>query len=324
MTRANTQLLLKQVFGKKPGKGFQVFFVCLLVSYFIWFTRSLTKEHTDSIQFALKITGLDENLSMVSDVPEYLQVRVKSEGFDLLGGKFFSDDEEIVLDISENTSSGIVTYSAINVLRMVRESLGEDLEVIDVHPESIQFELSRTTSRKIKIEPIVSISLAENTFIEKAIYTIPDSVIITGPEKVLDSINFVYSKNIQINDVLGKDSIEVDLDVPRKVKSEFSSVLVHLPIDQYTEGKIKLAVQSSNLEEGSSIRLFPDSVTLTYQVGLNSFEAAKNADYILAVDVPENQSASRTRKLKVNLIEYPAYIRNIRIEPSRLEYIIVE
>jgi YbbR domain-containing protein len=218
---------------------------------------------------------------------------------------------------------GIVTPSLlINEIERKTNLLGK---VVSVSPDTIYLSFEPEKSKKVPVKAEFDLTF-EKQFMRygKSVFT-PDCVTVRGPDRIienLDSISLGQIKLEQLNDsytgekIFERDSLSQSLS--------FTPEEVHftIPVEKFTETEIDIPVKVINTN-GLNIRLFPDKVKVIYTVALKDFDKIESAMILAYVDL-SRVNIAEDDKIKVDLESYPSYINIHRIEPEKVEFIIIK
>ena len=98
------------------------------------------------------------------------------------------------------------------------------------------------------------------------------------------------------------------------------SVQANVNISKFTEGNMELPIEIENLPKGYSLKLFPDKVSIKYNVAFENFEKINAMQFNASVNYLKIEPTSN--KLKILLLKYPTDVRAIKINPEKVEYIL--
>ncbi len=157
-----------------------------------------------------------------------------------------------------------------------------------------------------------------------AVFT-PDSVTVKGPEKKISEVDFASLGEIKLDQLsqnykgeksFPKDSSNQNLSFfPDKVS--FS-----IPVEKFTEAETEVPVKIINAN-GLKVKTFPDKVKVFYTVALKDFPKIEPGMILAVVDISKVILAEED-KIKVSMESYPSYIRINKIEPEKVEFIIIK
>jgi len=150
----------------------------------------------------------------------------------------------------------------------------------------------------------------------------PDSILISGPNTIIDTITYLESTELKRKKV--KDTIiqALDLITINKVNFQPKKVSVIVPVIKYTEITFSIPVEAENVPDSLFLRTFPSSINLSCWVGLAEYDKMSPFLFRAVVDYKTINNNQHHSKLKINLTKIPANVNNITFYPKNVEYLI--
>ncbi len=302
-----------------------VFTVCLLIATTLWFLDALSKSYSTILSYNVRYVNPPENLFLANNPPSKLDLRVEAHGFTLLRHKLAFSFSPILLDLTaftenvENVNSDVRVTSE-SLIRRIGNQVSNEISIAEVSPATILLRFDTLETRLVPIEPIITLNFKPQFNLSGALMIKPDSIEISGPAGVLDTITFLPTVPVTFDDL--ETSIEQLISVQHPVRTQLSPerVLLSVPVEKFTEKRITLPVQIINIPEDVQIKLFPPQVTISFLVGLSSYEEITSADFTATVDY--NQVSAERETLEVQIEASLLYIQQVKVTPSSVEYLI--
>ena len=144
------------------------------------------------------------------------------------------------------------------------------------------------------------------------------TVKIYGQDKVLNTIDTVYTQAVELTDLMDTTDVRVALAIPQGVRAEVDSVNLQILTERFTEKKFILPIHAVGVPEGRHMRLFPQTVEVYVRVGISHFAQVQPEDIrVRCVYAPE-----RIDKLDVDLQYTNPHITSAWAYPGVVEYIL--
>lgn len=141
---------------------------------------------------------------------------------------------------------------------------------------------------------------------------------IYGQDKVLNTIDTVYTQAVELTDLMDTTNMRVALAIPQDVRAEVDSVDLQILTERFTEKKFILPIHAVGVPEGRHMRLFPQTVEVYVRVGISHFAQVQPEDIrVRCVYAPE-----RIDKLDVDLQYTNPHITSAWAYPGVVEYIL--
>ncbi len=197
-------------------------------------------------------------------------------------------------------------------------------EIIIVSPQNIYFEFSTVTSKKVPVKPNVEFNFEKQFQLSDSLRLKPDSVFVKGANEVIDTIEFVTTELCKLDGINQSQTIKVNLINPWKVQdvdlSENETELT-LNVERFTESTIGIPI-SIGSSDGLEIKTFPEKVNITYLVALKDYKRISQDMFIVRIDTSAGLKDSK--KLKLEIIQHPSFIKITRIDPLEVEFLVLK
>ena len=305
-----------------------LFFVFL--STIFWFLRALSDNYRADIMYPVKYVNIPENRVVIGKLPKRIELQVEAAGFNILGLKLRPkfpikfDISSFLINTTGKDSSFILTNAARNRLSNELNRNKRNFRIINISPDTIFFHFTEMISKKVKVKYLIP---DENNIFAKQyvqngpVTIIPDSIKISGPASILDSVKSVTTEPIEPHNLT--DTLQETYLIQKISHIVFSNkkVQITIPVDKFTESSFQVPVQSYNTPDSLKIKMFPNSVRITYQVTLSYFDRVRAETFRPYVDYNEAM-ASTNKKVKVKLYNLPDYIHSVKIYPATIQFLI--
>lgn len=301
------------------------YLICVVIATILWFLNALNKDYSAVISYPVKYVNLPQGKHLISDLPSTLSLEVRAKGFALLGHRISTSFLPITFNV--NTYSNHLlekdevfeyTLNTNEIKDKIGNQLNTEIKLLDITPATIEFKFAQSVEKKVAVRPVVNYTL-KRQYILNQITATPDSVLVSGPATIIDTLRYISTKSLRLKDLGKSVTKEVELTPPRGCTVGDATVKLDLQVEQFTETKKTIRLQARHVPGSFYLRLFPDNVNITYDVGLSNYEKITNQDFEFYVDYDQTQSSSY---LDVKVGKTPAFIKNLVFSPQKVEYII--
>lgn len=309
----------------RNDKRIVVFSICLLIATTLWFLNAMGKDYTTALTYSVKYVNPPNNLFLANTPPSKLELNVQAHGFTLLRHKLAFSFSPIVLDlsaISQSIESDNNEYRvpSENLINRIGAQVSKEITINGVSPQTISLVFDKLNTKKVSVLPQVELNFKPQFSLQGMVEAKPDSLEITGPAAVLDTIDVLQTDKLTFE---GLDkSMERTVSVAHPANTQISpeKVAIYIPVEKYTEKELTLPVQVVHLPEDGNLKLFPPHVKITVMVGLSKYEEISSRDFTATVDF--NQALSGENHLEVSVETNKGYIQLIKVVPNSIEYLI--
>jgi len=313
--------------GKKLQfrKRILMFSVFLLISVFIWLLNALSKDYTSVIKYPLVYTDFPEDKVFVGEMPEHLDLLVNAHGYALLQYKVFKKPDPISFKVSafnlnspeqDNFKAHILTMYLRN---QISSQLPPELQLLEIEPDTLHFQFAMSVSRMIKIKPDFHFEVDNQFTIKDAVLLSPDSVLVTGPDVIVDTLKYVYTERNEMG--LLTKGISDKVRIKKIADLEYAEVKVNctIELERFTEVQLVIPIEVMNLPEDILLQTFPSRIKLTCKVGLSKYERMDGNLFRAVVDYA--QIDDRSKVLNVSVQNIPYYLLSYEYYPKTVEYL---
>jgi hypothetical protein len=231
-----------------------------------------------------------------------------------------NDNPEIVVNFKEvNQKSGKVIIDANTLRRAVMRKKPQGMTFKTTSPNKIEAYYSNGQHKRVPVIFNGRVSTTAGRY-QCGTILMPDSVDIYAPKHIYGSINHIKTENVTYTDLEDTLQTRLALLVPRGAKAIPDSVDTRICVDIFTDKTLQATVYSENVPHNKLIRTFPLKVNVTFLVSATLYDEINASDFLLAIDYKELSSDSK--RCRIHVRQKPGNIRNLRISPETVEYII--
>ncbi len=302
-----------------------MFSVFLLISVFIWLLNALGKNYTSVIEYPIVYTDFPVNKVPVGEMPGNLDLRIHAQGYALLRYKMFRKPVPISFQVSaynlrkaeeDNESAYIITRYLKDQLS---RQLPSELQLLGIQPDTLFFQFADQVSRKMKIMPDFAFEVDKQFTIRDEIVLNPDSVEVTGPDLILDTLQYIYTVRTELG-LLTKDyNDKIKLRKIPDLKYDRSRINCRIYLERFTEVQFSIPVKVINLPDTIFLQTFPSHIKLTCKVGLSKYERMDGNFFRAVVDYKQIEAGNKL--LNVTIQNVPVYLLSYEYYPKTVEYL---
>ncbi len=310
----------------RNGKAF-VFFVCLALSSFLWFLNALDKRYTDHISVPVKYINLPKNKNLTGKMPEKLELTVDALGFTLLRHKLSLAFSPVLIDVNELSNNYLenkflsnYSISTNGHKEEFAKQISNEIEIINIRPDSILFRVSNVIEKLIKVHPVVELTFAREFILQRPPVAIPESILVRGPEDILDTIVSVTTSPVVLKNLSQSVIVDADLILPNELQSELGKTAVQISVEQCSEAKFEIPVLVINQPDSLQIKTFPAKVKVSCRIGVSQYNKLNNSRFKAIVDYSHRSLI--LSKLPVTLGNIPETVLSVNYFPKEVDYII--
>ena len=314
--------LVRNFLFSKANKELLIFLFFLVLAGIFWLNLTLSETYEKEFAIPVSVVGIPKNAVLTSDETDTVKMTIRDKGLTLLTYLYGDPIKKININFrtySKNNGTGSV--SAQDLQKMVYQQLASGSRITSVKPERLEFFYNYGAKKRVPVRWSGRVIPEELFFITRVEYSL-DSVTIYASDEKLDSINMVYTE--QLNYVNFRDTLlaNCELNKMKGVKKVPDHVKVTFFTDVLTEERIEgIPVIGINMPEGLQLRTFPAKVTVSFVTGVSTYRQLKQEDFTVIADYNEIRK-NPSEKCHIYLKEVPRGISKAKLEISSVDYLI--
>ena len=306
----------------KNNKKLRVFLLFLFFSFLFWTLIKLSKEYISDVEFNLVYTDVPKNKLIQNKPVEKVKLTLKTTGFKLLNYGF----KERTLDYTLtgiNRKRGTEYYSETSSnTNFLQAQLSAETVVLNVEPDTLFFDLGVRKSKQVDVVSQIEFEFKTGFNFVEPYEMNPGKITISGPEKVIDTINEVFTESVTLADLSASFEQEVGILPPNEtVEISEDAVSVKGTVDKITDGSFTIPFEVTNLPRDYLISTYPKEVKVIYQVALKDFNKIPENSFRVQCDYRKTEE-NNLDYLIPEVVEKPEIIFDVKVIPNKIEFLI--
>jgi hypothetical protein len=322
---------LKRILEKGAGgidRDVIVFAFFLLLSFIFWYLNSLGKNIESDLKYPVRYTNLPKERVLSVDLPSRLDLELKGPGYSILKLKLSGRRAPLVLDISTINyrrvpGSNTLSYYFLSsgLIPKLKNQLRTECQIVSIKPDTLFFTFDRIIAKDVPVIPDVEILTERQYSVKGNIQVNPDSVIITGPKHIVDTVESVRTRFKRLTGVDETITRSFSLKTSKEYSSSVKKVMLTIPVEQFTEAEIRVPVKILNCPDSIDVKIFPDEVTVRCQVAVSDYNQFKERPFEVVLDLKKANLKSND-KIPVEIPNVPPFVNSLRVTPSKVDFLI--
>lgn len=293
------------------------FFLCLSTTF--WLLNKLSEQSEYTVAVPVKLVGVPSNIIVTEELPRHIEVALADKGNQLLYYRYTLRVDTVYINFSKvQTPTGIVSLATDSLLAPFRQQLMHSTKW-SVSTSRLTFSYNYGSKKRVPIRFNGLITPAEDYYLTNQRFS-PDSATVYAPMNILDTLTEVRTQTVRYT--LESDSMQhqVTLQKLPGTRIEPAIVQLHLYADRLMDKQIEVMVDTRNVPEGFIVRTFPARLTLTCQVGTQSYEQVNPKDIEVYVDYKDLRPNATT--LPVRIGNLPVGVHRAKPTPLNVEIVL--
>lgn len=323
MSTTDNNKILKKVriiLAEMPWNKILTFSFCLILSAIFWFILVYRESFNSTYNIPIQYSNIPENIIFEQKLPESINVTIRDNGYALFKYFFTKQNDSLHIDLGNLLKSSSKTIQGAVLEDIIRKELLPSSELMSYSPGVIPLRYTPLAEKNIPVIFDGQIFLASGYLLNGDISIEPDTIKVYGAEDVLKSLIYAYTVSDTINNFKSQDVLTYRIKSVDNLRFVPDEVKVYVPIDEYTQKDMDVAITCINLPPDLSVKFFPSSVKVSFQVGLTKYSSITSSQFSIQFDYNELKSI-RESHVPIRISSYPDHIQNLTLSNTEVEFI---
>ena len=324
MEMRNVWQIIRNFLFSKANREFLIFLLFLALSGLFWLFLTLNETYEKEFAIPITITDVPKNVMLTSDETDTVKITIRDKGTILatyMYGKALPQIRISYKNYARHDGTGIIPMGELQ--KFIRQQLASSSKITNVKPERLVFYYNFGDKKRVPVRWSGRVIPEQLFFISRVEYQ-PDSVTVYAPKDKLDSINVIYTE--QLNYANFRDTLQVNCRLMKQtgVKAVPDEINIRFFTDVLTEESMDgVPIQGINMPPGKILRTFPTKVKVRFVTGANVFRNLRPEEFTVVADYNELVS-NPSEKCRIYLKDSPSGISRARLDISYVDYLIEE
>jgi hypothetical protein len=310
---------------KRKHPNLTIFIICLFISIVMWMMIRLSREYTEMVRVSVIYKGLQSDKIILPASDTVFLVSLQTSGYNILFRNFSRQHFRLEIDLSQYPAKLQGNNYAISVdLSDLRDQVAVNFKqkekILSFAPENLNVMLDKAFIKKVPVLLDAEMSFQKQYCLYHKIYFDPDSVMVTGNEDLLKTIESVTTEKRIFNNLSSNTSVSLKLVNNSHLNLRYSSeyVKVFIPVVQFSDDYIEIPVTPDSLSSLTHFTTVPEKVKVFYTVCVPDIKKVSASQF--HVTIPASELIQTGNHAKVELRKFPSIVKIQRIEPDYVEF----
>jgi len=307
--------------NKVQRRKLSIFLRCIIISFLAWTLFAISSDYTFTKKASMTYVNLPENKAFHPLQSDTVSVKIKMSGWKMFMERLHPDTAKIQVDLSGLKSRNFIVFG--NQIGFINRQFPTDKQVIGVSPDTLYFDFSKQTQRKIPVKAVENLTFQRQYGVIGATRTTPEYVTITGPLEDVASIEYLETDTIKGKDVNTDVRTVAYLNKQQRtnitIYPTFAEVII--PVGEITEKVIELPIKVENSKGYTSVRVLPSKVKATVLLAVKDFNKYTSRDFEAVVDL-DSWKDHKVSSLPVIITKMPDYVKVLSVEPQNVDFFV--
>lgn len=300
------------------------FLICIAIASLLWAVRALNRNYSYSLLVPVKFENLPSNKLIVGEIPEKLNIDIRTSGLKLLFISLKKMNQALAIDFNSlKTNAKSQAYSIGNANINLKSILNYDVDIVKIRPDTLFFASNKGKTKLVPLKANLEVECIPGYSLISKPQLNPAFINISGDSSDITAIDTIYTQRLNLKGIKENYLSPVRLVKPN-ANANFNlntkTANLSFSVDRVTETSLKIPVQILNKTSKATVKLLPESVTVTYQVSMHDYDNVTPSSFKAVVDY--QQIIKKEKFLKVDLVVTPSEVKVLKIQPNSISYLI--
>lgn len=298
----------------------KILLLSFVIAFILWYYIKLGGVTRQEMLLPIRISGMPKNMMIVGDLPQHLKVLMESDGRTLMALQYFSDIHYEVDLTDYKAFSKIIIYPQIQHIHTPVKWNPKIMDILE--PDSLVIIAEEKIKKRVPIRPDIRVNPEPGFVLVGGVHLSPDSIAVTCPASLRDSVNFVPTRNAEIRKINRDYFFSVGLIPPSNRLISYPDKEIQVSLNVQPLGEISInhvPVRLINAPPNHNLIVQPSTFSIRIRGGVQ-FLAGLSRDSIYGYIDYENE-----QKLKRNepamIIRIPSDVTWTQITPNRFKVV---
>ena len=299
-----------------------LFLFFIFVAFGFWVLQTLQQDFEISTAIKIQYKNLPEGYVLTNQPAGQIEITVKDKGSALLNYMLGNKFAPIELNLSDQ-GDGIINFNAAQLQSILSKQMITTTNLIKMTPDSISVHYAKLGKKRVPVRFAGEAIPISGYMLDKPIAIEPQFIEVYAPPSILDTLSYIPTEAVRINNIAKKLRKSVHLNPPPNVTSKTESVELTISVETASEKKVEVPVTIERMPQNLDIKLFPSKVEVVCHLPVSKFNQVSPADFTVEIkydDIANNKEGW----VIARITRQPDLVGFARISSSRIDFILEE
>ncbi|RLD86528.1 MAG: hypothetical protein DRJ09_11730 [Bacteroidetes bacterium] len=302
------------------------FIIFIIVSAIFWLLIKLSQEYSETYNMSITYQDVPNNKLLTQKIDSTVKFNITARGFYLLELSMLHP-EELVIHLKNYTihksDENVYYISTLPLNENIAKLLDIDPSLISFSKNTLSFKLEKLVSKQVNVVSKINVTFEGSYNLYKPITIKPSKVTVYGSQTGLDTIHAIYTKAVELTNIKENTMIDIALENPntKLFRLNPDKVKMSLEIAKFTQSKVVIPISTNGGRY--QIETFPKMDTIYFIVALKDFERVSATQFMVSPEI-SGVNLKEANKLLLKVTKHPDFVKNIRTEPTDVEFILLK
>ncbi len=291
----------------------------------LWLLIQFSKNYTQEVEVGIRYTNLPQGKIFNEESDQTLRMTLNGNGFRLMSHNWNKPILEFNVEDAASNKEYQYFFQINKDSKILKDKLDFKGRILTVQKDSIRLKLDLNLEKKVPVIAKQDIKYAVGYGSDKGLVLTPDSIVVSGPSRVIDTIIDIHTEPLIIEGINQDYTSELNIntqELPTSITAIPPKVVANILVSKFTEGNQKIPITLYNVPEGVEIKIFPKEISVVYRVGLDRYNEISQRDFIVVADYAK--ASEESAFLTLELVSLPEAIHDVRLQEKQVQFVVLK
>ncbi|MEW7290461.1 hypothetical protein [Aquimarina sp. 2304DJ70-9] len=303
----------------------KIFLFFLIFTSILWLLIQFSKNYTQEVEVAVRYTNLPKDKIFNGESDQLVRMTLNGNGFRLMSHNWKKPVLQLNVDDAVSGNDDEYFFYVNKESSILKKKLDFKGRVLSIHKDTLRLKLDVNLEKKVPVKTLQDIKYTVGYGSDKGLVISPDSALVSGPSKIIDTIQFIHTEDLIIEGLNVDYTSELNINtekLPASVLVMPQKIKADILVSKFTEGNQKIPITVNNVPEGVEIKIFPKEITVVYRVGLDTYNEISPRDFMVTADYAKASEESSFMTLELTNI--PKSIHDVRLQEKQVQFVVLK
>lgn len=310
----------KAAIMSQRGRNVLTFLLFVLISLVLWIVMTLNEEVQKDLKCRVEIVNKPDSVTMVSYLPETINVSVKTRGTDMVKYHFGSSPV-LRIDYKYYIHGNTIDLGESDMRTLLRQLFGSGAMISNINPDSLNLIFTSLPPHELPVIVDSRVTADASAIIAAPPRSTVDVVKVYAPFHLDDNIKSVSTYPVELNELNSSRVVKVRLRAPEGCRVVPDSVDVRIDVERLLVTTASVPIETINVPKGVKLLLFPNRVDASYMVTARGFDG-KDRGFKVVADYDWLSRHPEATSVVLKVIDDKARVKGVSLAQDSVKYMI--
>lgn len=303
------------------GRSMLIFLMFVAISGVMWMIMTLNEEIQKDLRCRIEIVNCPDSVTMVSYLPEAINVNVKAKGSQLIKYSW-GDMPTVKVDYKYFIKGNTISLGEADMRGLFRNMFGAGAQILAMNPDSLNLQFTSRAPVRLPLTVDSRVTSSPSAVLVGTPKCSSDSVLVYSVNPLDPAIRRISTAPVVLSGLEESKTMRVRVLAPAGTRVVPDSVNVTVEVEKLIVSKADVAIEAVGVPKGENLLLFPDHVEVSYMLPMDDYKNSRR-DFRVVADYNSIAKNPGGRRVRLKVVTMPTgRAQNFSLSLDSVSYMI--